>query len=94
MLARYGRISLFKELEGFRGWDLEVAKDDFRFDCRQLVLAGSPRSVILSYAEAQQVDLIVAGRHGRGGIQQLLGSTANALVHRARCEVLTVPLDA
>ena len=63
-------------------------------DCRQLVLAGSPKSVILSYAEAQQVDLIVAGRHGRGGIQQLLGSTANALVHRARCEVLTVPLDA
>jgi len=61
-------------------------------DCRQQVLAGSPKSVILGYAEAQQVDLIVAGRHGRGGLQQLMGSTANALVHRARCEVLTVPL--
>ena len=62
-------------------------------DCRQLVLTGSPKSVILGYAEAQQVDLIVAGRHGRSGIQQLLGSTANALVHKARCEVLTVPLN-
>ncbi len=63
-------------------------------DCRQLVLAGSPKSVILSCAEAQQVDIIVAGRHGRGGLRQLLGSTANVLVHKARCEVLTVPLDA
>jgi nucleotide-binding universal stress UspA family protein len=63
-------------------------------DCRQLVLSGSPRSVILGCAEAQQVDLIVAGRHGRGGLRQLLGSTANALVHRARCEVLAVPLEA
>ena len=61
-------------------------------DIRQLVLTGSPKSVILGYAEDQQVDLIVAGRHGRSGIQQLLGSTANALVHKARCEVLTVPL--
>lgn len=62
-------------------------------DCRQLVLSGSPKSVIVGCAEAQQADLIVAGRHGRGGIRQLLGSTANALVHRARCEVLTVPLE-
>ena len=31
LIARYGRISLFIELEGFRGWDLEAAKDDFRF---------------------------------------------------------------
>jgi nucleotide-binding universal stress UspA family protein len=62
-------------------------------DCSQLVLSGSPVSVILGYAEAQQVDLIVAGTHGRSGIRRLLGSTANALVHKARCDVLTVPLD-
>ena len=39
------------------------------------------------------VDLIVVGRHGRGGLSRLMGSTANALVQKARCEVLTVPVD-
>ncbi len=58
------------------------------------VLLGSPKGVILSQAEALRTDLIVVGRHGHRGIARLLGSTANAINNRARCDVLTVRLDA
>lgn len=56
------------------------------------VLLGSAAGTILSFAEAQDVDLIVMGAHGRKGLARLLGSTTNAVLNRARCEVLSVPL--
>jgi universal stress protein A len=62
-------------------------------DVRSDVQFGTPRRVVLSYAAAQGVDLIVVGRHGRSGLSRLMGSTANALVHKAHCEVLMVPVD-
>ncbi len=54
------------------------------------VLQGSTRQAILQLAEEQNVDLIVIGSHGRQGIQRLLGSTANAVLHGAPCDVLAV----
>ena len=51
---------------------------------------GSTRQEILHLAEEQKVDLIVIGSHGRQGIQRLLGSTANAILHGAPCDVLAV----
>tara|TARA_R110001583_G_scaffold39134_12_gene125732 strand:+ start:7641 stop:8093 length:453 start_codon:yes stop_codon:yes gene_type:complete len=45
---------------------------------------------ILAFAQNQNVDLIIAGSHGVYGLQLLLGSTANALLHRAKCDVLAV----
>lgn len=45
---------------------------------------------IINKADDDKVDLIVVGSHGRHGIRLLLGSTANAVVHRAKCDVLTV----
>ncbi|HHQ41669.1 MAG TPA: universal stress protein, partial [Chromatiales bacterium] len=35
-------------------------------------------------------DLIVLGSHGRRGLTRLLGSTADAVLHSARCDVLAV----
>lgn len=43
-------------------------------------------------AEENNVDLIVVGSHGRKGIKMLLGSTANAVLHHAGCDVLAVRL--
>lgn len=54
------------------------------------VLLGSPKGVILSQAEALHADLIVVGTHGHRGFARLLGSTASAVSHGARCDVLTV----
>lgn len=56
----------------------------------QLVEIGPPVSVILDQAEKLNVDLIIVGSHGRHGIRLLLGSTANAVIHLAKCDVLAV----
>ncbi|HEB99889.1 MAG TPA: universal stress protein [Thiotrichales bacterium] len=56
----------------------------------QFVELGPVRAEILRVAEEQQVDLIVVGSHGRHGIARLLGSTANAILHDAPCDVLSV----
>ena len=54
------------------------------------VLSGVPKVEITNYAEENSIDLIVLGSHGRHGISLLLGSTANAVLHRAKCDVLAV----
>ncbi|MDH4274045.1 MAG: universal stress protein [Gammaproteobacteria bacterium] len=55
---------------------------------------GSTKTEILRVAERERVDLIVLGSHGRHGLGLLLGSTANAVLHHARCDVLAVRLAA
>jgi universal stress protein A len=54
------------------------------------VLSGPPRSEIVRLAEESDVDLIVVGSHGRHGLALLLGSTANAVLHYAPCDVVAV----
>jgi universal stress protein A len=59
-------------------------------DSERFVSQGNTKHEILRIAEKQKVDLIVIGSHGREGIQLLLGSTANAVLHGAPCDVLAV----
>lgn len=54
------------------------------------VLDGPAKQMILSEAERTHADLIIVGSHGRHGVQLLLGSTANAILHSAHCDVLAV----
>jgi universal stress protein A len=54
------------------------------------LLTGNPKDEIVGYAREQASDLIVIGSHGRHGIGLLLGSTANAVLHHAPCDVLAV----
>jgi len=54
---------------------------------------GAPKQEITQLAEQMQADLIVVGSHGRHGLALLLGSTANAVLHHARCDVLAVRLQ-
>lgn len=56
----------------------------------QWVEMGSTKQEILRIAEEQEIDLIVIGSHGRHGLSRLLGSTANAILHGAPCDVLSV----
>lgn len=53
---------------------------------------GSPKLEIVRIAEEQDVDLIVVGSHGRHGLALLLGSTANGVLHHAKCDVMAVRL--
>lgn len=50
---------------------------------------------ILSYAKRNDIDLIVVGSHGRGGISaKLLGSEAETVLREAGCDVLIARHDA
>src|SRR5262245_28523436 len=58
---------------------------------RVRAVVGSPYSEILGFAEDEEIDLIVMGTHGRGGVSHLLlGSIAERIVRRSPCPVLTV----
>ncbi|MDR2884306.1 MAG: universal stress protein [Deferribacteraceae bacterium] len=55
------------------------------------ILKGTPHAEITKWAEESGVDLIVIGTHGRTGIQHVLfGSTAEKVIGKAHCPVLTV----
>jgi len=61
-------------------------------DVDQSVEIGSVKHEILRFAQEHDCDLIVIGAHGRHGVATLLGSTANAVLHGTRCDVLCVRL--
>lgn len=54
------------------------------------VRVGPSKQVILESADEIHADLIIVGSHGRHGVRLLLGSTANAVLHGAKCDVLAV----
>jgi len=59
--------------------------------CDTVILFGKPFVEILKYAKEKNADLIVMATHGRGAISHLLlGSTAEKVVRKATCPVLTV----
>ncbi|MCB1878912.1 MAG: universal stress protein [Gammaproteobacteria bacterium] len=59
-------------------------------EAAQYVEIGIPKREIVRLAEERGADLIVVGSHGRHGLQLLLGSTANGVLHQAKCDVLAV----
>ena len=56
----------------------------------QLLEFGSTKNEVLRVAEENKVDLIVTGSHGKHGLALLLGSTAQAILHGAHCDMLIV----
>lgn len=55
------------------------------------LLKGTPYNEIVTYAENGNFDMIIIGTHGRTGLEAVLfGSTAEKVVRKAPCPVLTV----
>ena len=55
------------------------------------VLGNDVASHVVGDANANGIDLIVMGTHGRGGVKRMiLGSVADYAVRNARCPVVTV----
>ncbi len=54
------------------------------------LLEGRPATRIHELVDEQNFDLIVLGTHGQSGLQLLLGSTANSVLHGSSCDVLAV----
>lgn len=70
------------------GEKFEIAAD------HQHILHGSPAHEIHRFAKDHESQLIVIGTHGQRGLQLLLGSTANSVLHGAVCDVLSVRISA
>jgi universal stress protein A len=67
-------------------WALEMGLDD----AEQLITNGPAGKEVIATAKARDVDLIVIGSSGEGGVKRLLGSTTSAVMHHAPCDVLSV----
>jgi nucleotide-binding universal stress UspA family protein len=56
-----------------------------------LVWDGDPGDMIVSAAEAENVDMVVVGSHGRSAVGRFfLGSVSDHVVRHATCPVLVV----
>lgn len=95
--AGYELMPLLPELpdeamlrEARDGLDRLVQKLGLKDVDRWAVTAVSTKEGILNAATEHNADLIVVGSHGRHGLALLLGSTANAVLHGAPCDVLAV----
>ena len=59
---------------------------------RAVVVEGSPAAALIELARKEDVDLVVAGRRGRGGFAELLlGSTTHHLSHHLDRPLVIVP---
>ena len=58
-------------------------------NCQHLKV-GPTKVEILKAAKELDVDLIIVGSHGHHGLSLLLGSTANAVLNGAECDVLSL----
>lgn len=60
------------------------------------IVSGIPYDEIIAMADKEKASMIVLGTHGRAGLDHLLfGSTAERVVRRSRCPVMTIrpPMD-
>lgn len=70
---------------------IESAEDLKDIKYSRKILKGTPYNEIVKEAEVGEFDLIVIGTHGRTGLEHVLfGSTAEKVVRKAPCPVLTV----
>jgi universal stress protein A len=101
-LGMYAEIS-FDAMDKFNRNVSEVTEREMKNLCEtglgefknyeSLILSGTPFLEILRTAKEKEVDLIVVGTHGRTGLDHVLfGSTAEKVVRKAPCPVLSVRL--
>ena len=63
-------------------------------DVKTAFRIGPDAATILEFAKAEQVDVIILGRHGHSSVgKALFGSVAEKIVRKADCAVLVVPLS-
>ena len=78
-----------KEMEEF----IEREVTDASIKIEKSIRHGRPFLEIIQAAKDESVDLIVIATHGRGGLEHaLFGSTAEKVVRKAPCPVLSIRL--
>ena len=60
-------------------------------DMETVIVRGEPFLEIIRFAKEKDIDLIIIGTHGRSGFEHIIfGSTAEKVVRKAPCPVLSV----
>ena len=77
-------------LERARAYLADWAKRVGLADAQQWIESGSAKVQIIKAAKENGVDLIVLGSRGERGLGRLLGSTTNAVLQEAPCDILSV----
>ncbi len=84
-------VNLEQSLEHEVQRELQKLGEKFGIPSNQQYLeSGSVKLAVTDLAESLHADLIVVGTHGHHGFDLLLGSRANAILHRAQCDVLVI----
>jgi nucleotide-binding universal stress UspA family protein len=87
---------VFEEISGYAKAELKKLGDEARAKgllARELVIQGKPSAEIVRVAQEETADMIVLGTHGKGMLDKaLFGSTAERVIRRAPCPVLTCGL--
>jgi universal stress protein A len=99
--ANYGNLEfaspvdaeLLTTLENSARINLNKLADKYKIPpANRYLEIGSVKNEVLALAKKIAADLLVIGSHGRHGVELLLGSSANALLHAAKCNVLAVKI--
>ncbi len=69
---------------------LQTHCERFAHGVETRVEVGATKQTIQRVAREEDMDLIIVGTHGRHGLELILGSTANAVLHGTPCDVLAV----
>jgi nucleotide-binding universal stress UspA family protein len=87
---------VFDEISGYAKTEIAKLAAEVRPKVeavREMVLQGKPSAEIVRIAREEAVDIIVLGTHGKGMLDQaLFGSTAERVIRKAPCPVLTCQL--
>ncbi len=85
---------LYKEMSAWAQKEVEsccVEETRGLSNVEKVVLTGVPYEEIIRFAAKEKIDLIVMGTYGRVGLDRFIfGSTAERVVRRAPCPVMTV----
>ncbi|GAB54552.1 universal stress protein A homolog 2 [Glaciecola punicea ACAM 611] len=90
--ADYNAIDDAGRLENARNKLADIGKEFGIIEQQVCLKTGNAADEIKDIANDIEADLIVIGTHGRSGIKLLLGSTANAVLHGVKQDVLAVRL--
>lgn len=84
-------INLEQQLTTFAQKGLAKLGEKYAVSPDQLFLEStSVKTDVINTAKKIKADLIIVGSHGKSGLDVLLGSRANAILHAAPCDVLVV----
>jgi nucleotide-binding universal stress UspA family protein len=77
----------------YKALQQEVDKfQNFEIETTPLLVQGSTVEIILQKSKMLEIDIIILGSHGHGGVHHLIfGSVSEGVLRSASCPVLVIP---